>query len=272
MLLFRSLASGSSGNAYLLRTGKVTLLFECGLTGPKLRQYLAEEGVLFRDLAAIFVSHEHRDHCLSVREVSLESTAPVCANAEVLKAIGVHDLNSSHVTEVGRPTLWGDVEITTFSVSHDAICPVGYLIAVGGRRIVLATDLGDESPALGEAVRLADLVVLEANHDLGMLHNGNYPPHLRRRVGGALGHLSNGQSAAILAKYVKRDAIDVWLAHLSKENNTPKLAMQTVSKDLRASGRGDVIPRVLARDKPSLRWFGTPTPRQLSLFDTIDKG
>jgi phosphoribosyl 1,2-cyclic phosphodiesterase len=269
LLYFRSLASGSSGNAYLLRTGKVTLLFECGLTMPKLTKCLSAEGLYLRDLSAIFVSHEHRDHCLSVREASVEGSTPVCANIEVLRAMGVHDLATSQVVDVGRPALLGDVEVTGFPVLHDAVSPVGYLIRTDHLTVVLATDLGDESPALGEAMRLADLIVLEANHDVALLHGGSYPYQLQRRVSSSRGHLSNSQAGNIISKYVKSDEVEIWLAHLSKVNNTPKLAVQTVGQALLASGRARLTPRALARDKPSLRWNGTTAPHQLSLFDPI---
>jgi phosphoribosyl 1,2-cyclic phosphodiesterase len=160
----------------------------------------------------------------------------------------------------------GDVEVTTFPVSHDAICPVGFFLSAAGRTITVATDLGVPSDDVAEAIRLADLVVLEANHDTEMLHGGKYPYHLRRRIAGETGHLSNMQASTLAGRQVKGADVEVWLAHLSKENNTPELATRTVRGALRASGLDSVRVGVVRRDRPSLRWTGSPSPRQLTLF------
>lgn len=239
---------------------------------PALCKYLAAEGVAPQSLSAVLISHEHRDHCLSARELAEDFGAPVWANAEVLRATGLHDLPQAAILDVGHPILFGDVEITCFPISHDAVRPVGFLIQVQDRTVVIATDLGTASGEVAEAVASADLVVLEANHDTEMLHQGRYPYHLRRRVAGPTGHLSNSQAASILGKHVKDENVDVWLAHLSKENNTPSLALATVQRALKAVGLGAVGLGVASRDRPSLRWTGVPRPRQLSLFASLEVG
>jgi phosphoribosyl 1,2-cyclic phosphodiesterase len=162
--------------------------------------------------------------------------------------------------------LFGDVEVTSFPVSHDAVRPVGFLIRTGERTVTIATDLGEATPELLEAVAASDLVVLEANHDVDMLRHGRYPYHLRRRVASRTGHLSNTQAAAILEQHLKGEETEVWLAHLSKENNLPKVALKTVQQALRATGLGAAQAQVALRDRPSVRWTGMPRPRQLSLF------
>jgi phosphoribosyl 1,2-cyclic phosphodiesterase len=270
LLFFRALASGSSGNAYLLQTGKARLLFEAGLRLPTLQAYLAAEGVAPQSLSAVLISHEHRDHCLSAGDLAVEYDVPVWANVDVLRAAGLHGLPQAAILYVGRPVMFGDVEVRCFPVSHDSVCPVGFLVRAEGRTIVLATDLGTASPDLTEAVESADLVVLEANHDTEMLHQGRYPYHLRRRVASPTGHLSNAQAAAILESHLKSEDVDIWLAHLSKENNTPKLALQTVQRALRAVGLTSVGLGVARRDRPSLRWTGAQRPRQLSLFSAAE--
>jgi phosphoribosyl 1,2-cyclic phosphodiesterase len=263
---FHALASGSSGNAFLLRTPRAAVLLEAGLRLPLLRRYLGEAGLTPEDLTAVFVSHEHRDHCLSARDLALDCGAPVYSNSHVLRAIGLQGTPKSRVVEPGDAALIGDVEIGTFRVQHDAVCPVGFLVHVAGRTISLATDLGEVTDGVQEAVNRADLVILEANHDYAMLHNGRYPYHLRRRVSSSTGHLSNSQAAQILAESVRPDAAEVWLAHLSKENNTPTLALQTVRQQLKSARRVSVTVDVLRRDRPSLRWTGMVRPRQLSLL------
>jgi phosphoribosyl 1,2-cyclic phosphodiesterase len=260
------LASGSSGNAYLLRTDKVSLLFDAGLGMPKLEKYLATEGVAPAAISAAFISHEHRDHCLSASELAADHGVSIWSNADVLRAAGLHDLPESRLIEVGRSLLFGDVEVTCFPVQHDSVCPVGFLIRVADRTVVIATDLGHPTEPVAEAVQLADLLVLEANHDSELLHNGRYPYHLRRRVSGPNGHLSNSQAASILVKHVRDERTEVWLAHLSKENNSPSLALKTVRSYLKAGGLAAMSVGVAQRDRPSLRWTGLPRPRQLSLF------
>jgi phosphoribosyl 1,2-cyclic phosphodiesterase len=263
--MFRALASGSSGNAYVLRTEKTTLLIEAGLRLPMLRKHLAAEGIALESLSAVLISHEHRDHCAAVNDLVEAYDTPVIANEDVLKACGVLGCRSAQPLDAGRPLLIGDVEISTFPISHDAVRPVGFFAQTQGKTLALATDTGKPTPEMLEAVAAADLVVLEANHDLDMLQNGRYPHHLRRRVSGPTGHLSNTQAAGILATVLKRADVDVWLAHLSKENNTPALALQTVRRTLKTIG---LTPRVdvVQRDRPSLRWTGVPRPQQLHLF------
>lgn len=269
VLYFRALASGSSGNAYLLRTGKTALLFDAGLRGPVLRRHLETEGVRFNHVDAILLSHEHRDHCAGALKLVNGWNVPVWANPEVLQATDLADHPSAAVVAPGVWTLFGDVEVMTFPVEHDAVAPVGFLVRTQGRTITIATDLGRPTTAVIEAVAAADLVVLEANHDEDMLHGGRYPRHLRARVSGPRGHLSNTQAAATLAGSVRNGDTEVWLAHLSRENNTMSLAVRTVRRALQAAGLGAVRVDVAGRDRPSLCWRGQSRPRQPSLFDSL---
>ena len=267
MLQFRALASGSSGNAFLLRTEKVSLLFDAGLRFTTLRKYLALEGVGPAGLSAVFISHEHRDHCAAIPELVGDARTDVYANAAVLTALGLGGASSARVLDTGKSAVLGDVEVTSFPVDHDAVEPVGFLIRCGRRAIALATDLGRASMPVAEAVAEADLVVLESNHDPYMLHEGRYPLHLRRRVGGPTGHLSNTQAGTLLAQHARTGrGTEVWLAHLSKENNTVPLALRTVRSHLSAAGLGRIPVSIALRDRPSLRWNGAPRPQQLSLF------
>jgi phosphoribosyl 1,2-cyclic phosphodiesterase len=263
--MFRALASGSSGNAFVLRTEKTTLLIEAGLRLPTLRKHLAAEGIALESLSAVLISHEHRDHCIAVSDLIDGYDIPIVANEDVLRACGALGSRSAQPLDAGRPLLIGDVEIRSFPISHDAVRPVGFFAQTQHRSLVVATDTGQPTPEMLEAVAAADLIVLEANHDLDMLQNGRYPRQLRRRVAGPTGHLSNTQAAGILATMLKRPDVEVWLAHLSKENNTPALALQTVRRTLKTIG---LSPRVdvVQRDRPSLRWTGMPRPQQLPLF------
>lgn len=266
LFVFRALASGSSGNAYLLRTDRSTLLFEAGLKWVTLERHLAAEGITPDQLTAVLISHEHRDHCQAAGDLAARYGTPIYANEKVLRATGLHSEKAAAIFEVGRAHRFGDVDVTSFEVSHDSVCPVGFVIRVGERTITLATDLGMPNQEVLEAVSLADLVVLESNHDHDMLRQSRYPSHLRQRVAGPQGHLSNTQAAGILVKHVKHEGVDVWLAHLSRENNTPSLALRTVQRSLKAVGLESVGLAVAQRDKPTVRWNGVPRPRQLALF------
>jgi phosphoribosyl 1,2-cyclic phosphodiesterase len=267
---FRSLASGSSGNAFLLKTDKASVLFDAGLRLSALERYLADEGVAPSRLSAILLSHEHRDHAAAARDFAEEHGVPVCANYPTLKAAGLCGLPTASVLEVGQCTSFGDIQVATFPVSHDAAAPVGFEVRVSQRTITIATDLGKPTPGLQEALSRSDLVVLEANHDPDMLRNGRYPPHLQRRVAGPTGHLANLQAADIVARHVGSDQIELWLAHLSRNNNTISLATATVKRFLRAAGLGSVGVMVARRDRPSLAWSGLGRPTQLSLFTAIE--
>lgn len=266
LFVFRALASGSSGNAFLLRTERSTLLFEAGLRWNTLEKHLRAEGISPGQLSAVLVSHEHRDHCQAAGDLTARYGTPIFANEKVLRATGLHNEKAAAILEVGKSHRFGDVDVTSFAVSHDSVCPVGFIIRVGDRTITLATDLGIPNQEVQDAVNLADLVVLESNHDPDMLRQSRYPSQLRQRVAGPQGHLSNTQAAGILVKHVKHEAVEVWLAHLSKENNTPSLALRTVQRSLKAAGLGAVGVAVAQRDKPSVRWNGVPRPRQLALF------
>ncbi|MGI8826041.1 MAG: MBL fold metallo-hydrolase [Chloroflexota bacterium] len=268
MLLLRALASGSSGNAYVLRTDRVTLLFDAGLRIPKLERALQCEDMCIGAISAVLISHEHRDHCLAARELASDYSVPVLANEQALRAAHLDNLALAEVLPVGKPVRLGDVEVTTFLVSHDAARPVGFLVRHGGKTVVIATDLGVVTNNVCEMVRLADLVILESNHDPQMLHSGRYPVHLRRRIGGPRGHLSNAQAAAVLVRQLRDDHVDVWLAHLSHENNRPSLALEAARRTLQRAGMGTVRVAVALRDRPSLRWTGSQRARQLGLFET----
>jgi phosphoribosyl 1,2-cyclic phosphodiesterase len=266
VLHFRSLASGSSGNSFLLRTHKANLLFDAGIRLASLERYLAAEGVAPDELSAVLISHEHRDHCTSALDLAQRYNVPIWANFDVLKAAGLHRLPTAAVLEVGKPMMFGDVEVRSFPVPHDAVQPVGFTARVGERTVTIATDLGRATTEVTEAVASADLVVLEANHDPEMLWNGSYPPHLQRRVAGPTGHLANEQCADILVRHAKGEHIEVWLAHLSRNNNTATLALKTVGGMLKTMGLGSVRVAVALRDRPSAVWTGAGRPTQLSLF------
>ncbi|HTI14317.1 MAG TPA: MBL fold metallo-hydrolase [Dictyobacter sp.] len=138
---------------------------------------------------------------------------------------------------VGSHITIGDIEITSFATSHDAVAPCGYLLSTGGCRICLVTDSGEVTPAMLDVMQHADLLVLEANHDRERLLRGPYPWYLKQRILGNTGHLSNEQAAEALRQVWRTgERRWVWLAHLSRTNNTPEIALNSVYSYLHAAG------------------------------------
>ncbi len=206
------------------------------------------------DLDAILVSHEHSDHIRGVDVLARRFGTTVVANDATLRRVPSPGKRfSSMVLATGSAMSIGRFEVASFPVSHDAAEPSGYLVGVGGVQVAVATDLGYGSPHVLEAIALADLAVLEANHDVEHLIGGPYPWHLKRRILSESGHLSNRQSAEIIADALTTRQQTYWLAHLSRTNNTKSLAEQGVREFLDSHGlTADVA--VLERDRPSLTW------------------
>lgn len=138
---------------------------------------------------------------------------------------------------VGTNCVIGDIEVHSFPVSHDAIAPCGYMLSAGGCRVCIVTDSGEVTPVMLGAIARADLLILESNHDRERLIRGPYPYHLKQRILSPTGHLSNAQAAEAVLRTWRYDAVRwLWLAHLSRTNNTPKLALSSMKNTLRAAG------------------------------------
>lgn len=248
------LGSGSSGNCILIQHHGRALLVDAGFTASRLTQLLRERGVMPGDLDAVLVSHEHSDHIRGVDVLARRFGTTVVANDATLRRVPSPGRRfSSTVLPTGSTASIGSFEVASFPVSHDAAEPVGYLVGVGGYRVAVATDLGYGSRHVLEAVALADLAVLEANHDVEHLIGGPYPWHLKRRILSENGHLSNRQSAEIIADALTARRQTYWLAHLSRTNNTTSLAEQGVREFLDSHGLAADVA-VLERDRPSLIW------------------
>ncbi|HEX8220384.1 MAG TPA: MBL fold metallo-hydrolase [Chloroflexia bacterium] len=270
-----ALASGSSGNAFLVEAAGTRLLFDAGLHAATLEHYLRQCGTSPSRLSAIFVSHEHIDHLRGAGMLARRYRLPVVASEGTFLAgaMQLGSLPEKVVQPPGREVYVGQangvdgeagVVVRTFAVSHDAAEPVGFWIEAGGYNIVLCTDLGCETASIRDALEAADLLVLEANHDVQRLWRGPYPPRLKRRVAGRHGHLPNDEAARLVSE-LARDARPrtIWLAHLSVTNNTPALAFDTVARPLDREGCTHLQVDVLARDKPSHVWQGAPSPGEV---------
>lgn len=147
------------------------------------------------------------------------------------------DENLWRVLPAGTSCVIGDIEVNSFPVSHDAVAPCGYVLSAGGCRVCIVTDSGEVTPVMLEAIAQADLLILESNHDRARLLSGPYPYHLKQRILSPTGHLSNAQAAEAVLRTWRADAVRwLWLAHLSRTNNTPKLALTSMRQSLREAG------------------------------------
>jgi phosphoribosyl 1,2-cyclic phosphodiesterase len=237
-VLVCSLGSGSSGNATVVRSAaNRTLLIDCGVQYPRLRKNLARIGVHPNDIDAVVISHEHSDHTQAARSLRAVARMPIVASPEfVAEATWLNDV----LTDAFDPDhAWtvGDITVTPCRVSHDAAATYGFVVEADGCSLALFTDLGGASDTVRSAVGGADLIVIEANYDGAMLDAGSYPWFLKARIKGRGGHLSNADCGDLLARAFTHDRPrDVWLAHLSANNNAPETAVRTVSGALRAAG------------------------------------
>ncbi len=224
-----TLASGSKGNAIYVSDGHTSVLVDAGLSGVEIERRMASRGLSPGDLDAIVVSHEHEDHIRGVGVLSRRFNLPVYVNDGALKT----DLPPlRHIQRrpfcCGSPFSINTLTIHPFSISHDAADPAGFTIHLHHHKIGIATDLGIVTAMVREHLNACDLLVLEANHDPDMLINGPYPWHLKQRVKGRTGHLSNQDARALLEDIGHRELQHVILAHLSETNNTPEKALAEV--------------------------------------------
>lgn len=240
MLRFRSLASGSTGNATLVEasSGSVTsrLLIDCGLGLRELDRRLSQASCSAADLDAIFVTHEHGDHIGCAVALARREGLPLWMSHGTYLAIGAPTPESwLHIAADSQPISCGELEIRPFTVPHDAREPLQLVCTDGARRLGVLTDLGHATSHVLEQIAGCDALMLESNHDVALLEAGRYPPFLKRRVGGLWGHLSNA-SASNIARTVSHEGLrHVVAAHLSEQNNRPDLARAALADGLGCS-------------------------------------
>lgn len=224
------LASGSRGNATYLTDGHTAILIDAGLSGTQIQRRMADKGLDPKRLDAILVSHEHADHIKGVGPLSRRFGLTVYISDATRqashKALG--PLFDVRPFTCGRAFAIGTLAVHPFSLSHDAQDPAGFTVACNGAKVGLATDLGMVTSVVKTHLDACDILILEANHDARMLIDGPYPWPLKQRIQSRSGHLSNDDTARLLATLRKERLTHVILAHLSEENNTPQKARQAV--------------------------------------------
>jgi len=237
MLRFRSLGSGSTGNATLVEASSGTqvtrLLIDCGLGIRQLDARLAQAGTASRDIDALFITHEHADHIGCARAFALRHRVPVWTSHGTHEAIGAPDLDGLlRLARDGESIDLGSMQLQPFTVPHDAREPLQLTCSDGAATLGVRTDLGHASTYVLQRLAGCHALLLECNHDSALLEAGPYPPFLKRRVGGPWGHLSNDAAAAIAGAVRHTRLRHVVAAHLSEQNNRPELARRAVAQAL----------------------------------------
>jgi Metal-dependent hydrolases of the beta-lactamase superfamily I len=231
------LASGSTGNAVLIELGGRKFLIDAGISARRIEQGLAKAGIAVSDLDGLLITHEHYDHIKGIPVLIKRHRIPVYARAAAWEALSnLGSIPGECRRELGERLDMGAVKIMPFPISHDAADPVGFCFYYRNLKWVIATDMGVITRGAAEALACADVAVLEANHDEEMLQTGPYPPYLKKRIKSKYGHLSNHDAGQILAHIPRQRVMQVFLAHLSQQNNHPYLAETTVSQVLQKSG------------------------------------
>ncbi len=240
---FTSIASGSSGNSTYIGTEDTHVLIDVGVTMKAINEGLHHLELCLQDVNAIFLTHEHIDHIKAIGTISRKYGIPVYGTLETLqevlmnRSLGVVPKDLLHPILPDHPMKVGDLKIRAFSIDHDAANPVGYRIETddGSKKAAVATDMGHYTPYVQEHLMDLDVMLVEANHDLGMLASGPYPVSLKRRILSDHGHLSNDNAGSLIDETLNQRIRHVFLGHLSKENNLPMLALQTVKHQIDAS-------------------------------------
>lgn len=240
MAKFCSLYSSSSGNCTYIGTSAGGILIDVGVSAKRTEEALLSIGVDPSDISAIFITHEHSDHINGVRVLASRRGIKVFASEGTLDGMNCAGVFNSPVDAYVMPDEGTDIDgfhVRPFAISHDCREPTGYTVMTSdAKRIAVLTDTGKITKQIENAVIGCDLVLLESNHDIGMLQNGPYPYMLKQRILSDLGHLSNEVSSEFACRLIKSGTTRLVLGHLSKENNMPSLAYQTAKCALSQEG------------------------------------
>ncbi|MGI5847083.1 MAG: MBL fold metallo-hydrolase [Candidatus Cryptobacteroides sp.] len=245
MLKFLSLSSGSSGNCYFLTDGVSGLLIDAGVSPRRVRKELGAYGLGFNDFQAILVTHDHLDHIRYLGAFCKRFQKPVYATPLLHEAMLRHTFTRDFITPCrrvfseGANHLSDGIELRYFVVPHDATQTVGFAIDWKGHRFVLMTDVGCMTQEAFSYAAAADTVVIESNYDMGMLISGNYPQELKMRICRGRGHLGNEECAEAILKFWHPGLRNIFLCHLSDNNNTPSLAFESAAAALSALSSED---------------------------------
>jgi phosphoribosyl 1,2-cyclic phosphodiesterase len=227
---FALLGSGSEGNSLVVQAGRTSILLDCGFSLSETVARLSRLGLPPESLNGIVVTHEHGDHISGVAKLARKFSIPVWLTHGTLRtqsaafaALPITEINTHNAFAIGG------VEVQPFPVPHDAGEPVQFVFGDGAKRLGVLTDAGHVSQHIEATLSGCNALVLECNHDAGMLADGDYPYRLKQRVGGRFGHLNNDDAAALLGRLDNSRLQHIVAAHLSRKNNQPELAVRALS-------------------------------------------
>jgi len=261
---FCSIASGSSGNCIYVGSEATHLLVDVGISCKRTEKGLKELGLTGRDVDGILITHEHADHIQGLGVIARKYEIPIYATAGTIGAVkaceGLGNVAPELFHEVKEDArfILKDLTINPMRISHDAAQPVAYRISYGKKKVAVCTDLGVYNDYTVECLKGVNALLLEANHDVNMLQAGPYPYYLKQRILGDRGHLSNENTGRLLCRILHDGLKAVLLGHLSKENNLPELAYESVRMeinmgenpykagdfDIRVARRSEITPLV----------------------------
>ncbi len=267
------LGSGSSGNCAYVETDEARILVDAGFSARQIRQRLATIGRTPENLTGILITHEHSDHICGLLALAQKLKLPVYCNRatqeatlwtfqakwDSKKSLALNGLDGREVKakldwrlfQTGDTFELNDVLVETFSIPHDAQDPVGFLLRAQGANIGFATDLGHVTKVVIDRIRTANVLVLEANHDVKLLQEcPRRPWSLKQRILGRHGHLSNEAAADAVEQIMSADLGNLYLGHLSRECNRPELAHRVVNERLQRIGANHVALALTSQDVP----------------------
>ena len=256
MLNFCSLYSGSSGNSLFVQSENTKILIDCGVSCKKIDEALKSIDVDASSIDAILITHEHIDHVKGLSVFSSKFNIPVFASTNTFqhmeKSIAKIDEKNLKSFQVDDKFMIGDLEISPFSIPHDAANPCGFNILKDSHKISIATDIGHMTNSILKNLEGSSFVLLESNYDINVLKCCSYPFNLKTRISGPTGHLSNEIASKTISYLFKNGLKSAMLGHLSKESNFPELAYQTAIDELISNGidSSSISLSVANRDYP----------------------
>ncbi|MEE6452405.1 MBL fold metallo-hydrolase [Gottfriedia acidiceleris] len=239
-LHFSVLASGSTGNALYVGTEKTKLLVDTGLSGKAMESLFKEINRDIKEVSGILVTHEHSDHIKGLGVLARRHQIPIYANEKTWKAmnhlIGEIPTEQKFIFNMETTIQFGDIEVESFGVSHDAAEPMFYVFHHNEKKFVTITDTGYVSDRMKGIISNADMYIFESNHDVEMLRMGRYPWSIKRRILSDVGHVSNEDAALAMSDVIGDKTKRIYLAHLSQDNNMKELARMSVTQTLEGKG------------------------------------
>ena len=237
MIKFCNLFSGSSGNSTYIESDSTKILIDAGVSCQRITKALESIGVSFNDISAILITHEHSDHTKGLTTIAKKFNTPIFATqktwTQMCSLNVLENCKNTFTPEINFEI--GDLIIHPFSIPHDAIDPCGFSILNGEKKITVATDIGHIEERLINEMCGSDLLLIESNYDNDTLLCGAYPYFLKKRISSDVGHLSNEMTGKLVKTLYENGVTKFILGHLSKENNFPELAYQTVLNELNSS-------------------------------------